>query len=104
VKLRRWAELVHRHFAFVEDHGFRPVDRFARNTFWDVSVVYASAISAIRVTCSTEFRCAEVELLRLREGELPEPAVFYDDAEPFDASLLDNVVEARAPERLGAPR
>lgn len=60
-------------------------------------VVYVSETSAVEVDRSFEYQRVEVTLARLRDGELPRVRVFVTGA-PFDDILLDNVVEARAPD------
>ena len=100
MRLSGWEKLVRPCFDFLYDYGFTRATQLDRSDFWATSVVYASARHAVRVTCSVEFSRVEVEIVRLHDGAFPEPIVFYDDAASFDQTLLDNVVLARAPERV----
>lgn len=100
MRTKDWERLVRPYFDFLADHGFARAPEFDSSDVWTTSVVYASARHAVRVTYSVEFSRAEVEIVRLREGAFPDPMIFYDDAAPFDQTLLDNVVLARAPQRV----
>ena len=104
VRLSRWAQLANEHFGFLAEHGFIRSPEFDRSSFWAQTVAYKSERHAIEVTYSQEFSRAEVRLIRLKEGALPEPMIFYSDDADFDMTLLDNVVEARSPERLPETR
>jgi hypothetical protein len=100
VQLSGWEKLVRPYFDFLDEYGFVRATQFDRSDFWATSVVYATARHAVRVTHSVEFSRAEVEIVRLRDGAFPHPTIFYDDAAPFDQTLLDNVVLSRAPDRV----
>ena len=94
-----WERLVRPHFDFLTEHGFELDPRVASSEWYATRVVYRSAQAAVIVTHSVEFQRVEVELARLRRGKLPRTMVFVA-ARPIDQNLLDNVLEARAPERL----
>jgi hypothetical protein len=99
VRLNKWESVVRPHFDFLASNGFTRATQFDSTGFWETSIAYASTSHAVRVSYSVESRRAEVHLVRLRDGALPEPMIFYEDAAPFDNTLLDNVVLARAPVR-----
>jgi hypothetical protein len=102
VRPNGWEKLVRPYFDFLKEYGFLRATQFDRSDFWETSVVYASAHHAVRVTRSVEFSRVEVEIVRLQDGAFPSPTVFYDEAAPFDRTLLDDVVLARAPDRVPA--
>jgi hypothetical protein len=104
VRLSRWAQLVHEHFGFLTERGFARSPEFDHSSDWTESVTYRSDRHAIEVMYSREFIRAEVRLSRLKDGELPAPMIFYSDDADFDMTLLDNVVEARTPERVSETR
>src|SRR4051794_791330 len=61
-------------------------------------VIYVSETSAVAVDHSVESHRVEVTLARLKDGKMPRVQVFVTE-KPFDETLLDNIVEARAPDR-----
>jgi hypothetical protein len=98
VRLSKWEKLVRPHFNFLDRYGFTRAPQFDRSDVWVTSIIYTSTRHGVRVSYSVEFSRAEVDLFRLRNGALPEPVAFYEDAAPFDTTLLDDVVLARVPE------
>jgi hypothetical protein len=98
--LEAWARCVSRHFAFLEEHGFRVAPDLGYSSWHCTRAVYISETSAVEVDRSVEYQRAEVTLARLRAGKLPPGQVFVT-GEPFDEVLVDNVLETRAP---GRPR
>jgi hypothetical protein len=95
---RHWRQLAGPHFAFLEEHGFRLTATDDSST-WETWVQYTSATSAVRVTRSREFARVEVQLIRLVDGQVPAYPIWVT-SEPMNWALLDNVLEARAPELL----
>jgi hypothetical protein len=93
---KRWEARVRRHFDFLTEYGFRfdGVD----DDWWATSAVYLSGALGVEVTRSVEFDRVEITLLRLGEGQPPEPEVWVTDS-PINGVLFDNVLEARAPDR-----
>jgi hypothetical protein len=89
-----WEARVRPHFDFLIEHGFRfdHVEDGSRAT----SAVYLSPTLGVEVTSSLEFDRVEMRLLRLVEGQLPEPQIWVTDR-PIDSVLFDNVLIARAP-------
>jgi hypothetical protein len=98
VSIEDWAECVARHFAFLEEHGFHMAAELGSARWYRTQVVYVSETSAVEVDRSVEYQRVEVTLARLKDGALPPVRVFVTEAS-FDDVLLDNVVEARAPDR-----
>jgi hypothetical protein len=94
---KRWGSRVKKHFGFLTDYGFR-FDR-VEDPWWATTVVCLSATVGIEITLSTEFRRVEIALLRLVEGQVPESEVWVTER-PINRVLFDNVLEARAAERL----
>ena len=99
LRLREWEKLVAPYFDFLGEYGFGRAPQLDRADGWATTITYATTQHAVRVTSSVEFRRAEVELVRLHQGALPEPMIFFDDGAPFDRTLLDDVVIARASDR-----
>lgn len=95
---RRWESRVEKHFGFLTDYGFR-LDR-VDDERWGTTVAYLSASLGVEITRSVEYRRVEVALLRLSEGQPPEPEVWVTEA-AINRVLFDNVLEARAPDVLG---
>jgi hypothetical protein len=95
---KRWETRVKKHFSFLADHGFRfdHVD----DEWWATTAVFLSSTLGVEVANSVEFRRVEIALLRLVEGQPPEPEVWVTEA-PINRVLFDNVLEARAPDVLG---
>ena len=96
----KWERAVRPYFDFLTDHGFRYSGSDASSDGWATDVGYRSDHHAVTIRFSIEFDRVEVSLARLVDGEMPPPMIFYSESEPFDATLLDNVVIARAPERV----
>jgi hypothetical protein len=92
---KRWERRVRPHFDFVIDRGLR-LDHVA-DGFWATSAVYLSAALGLEVTRSVEFDRVEIILIRLVDGQLPEPEVWVTDR-PINRVLFDNVLVARAPD------
>ena len=94
---KRWEKSVRRHFDFLTGYGFR-LDH-VENRWWATTAVYLSAMLGIAVTRSVEFDRVEITLMRLVDGQVPEPEVWVTDRR-LDSVLFDNVVEARRPDLL----
>lgn len=86
--------MVEEHFDFLVERGFRLTD--VDYSTWTISVTYGSATSAVQVSKSNEFIRSEVHLVRLVDGKLPPYPIWVTEAR-IDWTLLDNVLEARAP-------
>lgn len=99
MRIREWERLVAVHFGFLEAQGFARAPGGDSSSGWATSVLYRSDVHAVEVTYSVEFDRAEVLLMRLVEGKVPEHEIFSESG-PFNRTLLDNVVEAREPGRL----
>ena len=97
-----WERLVRPHFDFLIEYGFEIDPRLASSEWYATEVVYRSERSAVIVTRSVEFDRVELELARLRGSKLPPTMVFVSAGKRIDQNLFDNVLEARAPERLRA--
>ena len=95
--VKQWGTEVDRHFAYLGEYGFR-LDH-VEDKWWATRAVYLSPRLGLEIVRSVEFRRVEIELLRLVNGEAPEVQVWVTDR-PIDRVLLDNVVEARAPDLL----
>ena len=91
-----WADAVERHFGFLDAFGFRSSGTEERS-HWETSVVYTSRQVAVKVSLSREFGRAEVDLVRLVDGEVP-PYPIWITEEVLNWTLLDNVIEARRPD------
>jgi hypothetical protein len=95
---KRWEKSVRRHFDyFLSAYGFRL--NHVEDRWWATTAVYLSAMLGIAVTRSVEFDRVEITLMRLVDGQVPEPEVWVTDR-PLDRVLFDNVVEARRPDLL----
>jgi hypothetical protein len=97
----KWQRAVGRYFDFLSEHGFESDADGGYSEPYGTAVAYRSEVSEVVVTRSVEFDRVEVQLGRLVDGDRPEPAIFFSEDAPLNGTLLDNVVEARAPERLG---
>jgi hypothetical protein len=95
----KWRKQVEPHFGFLSDHGFTVVD-VDDSSFWSLWVQYRSGTAAVRISKSNETGRAEVQLIRLVDGEVP-PYPIWITENRIDWTLLDNVVEVRQPYRLG---
>lgn len=91
----KWRKQVEPHFGFLYDHGFTTVD-VDDSSFWSLWVQYRSGTVAVRISKSNETTRAEVQLIRLVDGEVPAYPIWITE-ERLDWTLLDNVVEARQP-------
>jgi hypothetical protein len=93
-----WRKQVDPHFGFLADRGFSAVD-VDDSSFWSLWVQYRSDTAAVRVSKSNEFVRCEVNLIRLVDGAVP-PYPIWITAERIDWTLLDTVLEVRAPELM----
>jgi hypothetical protein len=103
ISIDAWRRVVQPHFRFLEDAGFRCAPDLGDTGTWRTRVVYVADQRAVAVDYSVEFERVEVWLLRLADGQLPEPQVWVTDA-PIAHVRLDNVLHARDPERYEAQR
>jgi hypothetical protein len=96
---KKWEQRVRKHFDFLLDHGFAfgGVDD---RSFWQTDATYLSERVGIEIADSRETNRVEIDLIRLREGRLPDPQIWVTD-EPISRTLLDNVIEARSHPSLG---
>jgi hypothetical protein len=91
---KAWERRVRAHFDFLLDSGFR-YDHVDHGV-WATTAVYLSSTLGVEVTQSVEFSRVEISLLRLVEGQLPEPEIWVTDR-PINRTLFENVLLARAP-------
>ena len=91
---------MERHFGFLDAFGFRSFGAEERSQ-WETSVVYKARQVALKICLSREVNRAEVNLIRLVDGEVPPYPIWITD-EVLNWTLLDNVIEARRPD-LSAP-
>lgn len=97
-KEEQWREQVDKHFSFLRtEYGFQIV-KVDASSVWATVLVYQSATTAVRVSRSVEFECAEVELMRLVDGDIPPVVVFFLPDTVLNTTMLENVVLFRAPE------
>lgn len=96
----KWQRAVGPYFDFLSEHGFESEPGRAYSEWYGTAVVYRSEVSEVEVTRSVEFDRVDVQLVRLVDGDRPEPDVFFSEEAPLNRTLLDTVVEARAPDRL----
>ena len=66
----RWRERVEHHFGCLPDNGFSEVQT-DDSSFWVMWVQYLSYKAGVRISHSTEFQRAEVNLIRLVHGKVP---------------------------------
>ncbi len=91
-----WRQRVEAHFSFLEEHGFDEPTA-DDSSWWATIAQYSSDRSAVRVSRNVEFQRTEVHLVRFVDGSvLPYP--IWITSAPIDWTLLDNVLQARAPE------
>jgi hypothetical protein len=95
-----WERAVGPYFDFLLEHGFVSDPSAGYSAWYGTAVVYRSQVSEVVVVRSGEFNRVEVELVRPVDGDRPEPAIFFRENAPLNQTLLDNVVEARAHDRL----
>src|SRR5215204_4339771 len=74
---KAWERGVRAHFDFLLDSGFR-FDHVDHGS-WATAAVYVSSSLGVEVTRSVEFRRVEITLLRLVDGQLPEPEIWVTD-------------------------
>lgn len=99
-EIEKWQRAVSLYFDFLLEHGFTPDPKAGYSEWYGTAAVYRSRVSAVQVTWSLEFDRVEVELIRLVDGQFPEYQVFFRESAPLSRTLLDNVVAARAPDRV----
>lgn len=93
-----WRAQVATHFGYLEtSYGFHVAEVNA-STWWETFVRYESASLAVKVTHSVEFDRAELWLVRLVEGKLPEYPIFINPDTPINYVILDRALQNRAPE------
>jgi hypothetical protein len=89
-----WAGRVRPHFDFLTGHGFTLTDIVGED-WWQVTVTYRSAVSAVTLALSFEFERVEMSLLRLVDGELPPYPIFIVDSLPVNTFLADWLLKLR---------
>jgi hypothetical protein len=94
-----WERFVRARFDLLLDHGYA-FDGVDGSSPWETSAIYRSPQHAVLVKNSLEFMRAEVELVRLVAGRMPPPGIWIAKDTELARTLLDNVVEARASERM----
>lgn len=99
-EIAKWQRAVSPYFDFLLEHGFTPDPKAGYSEWYGTAAVYRSRVSAVQVTWSLEFDRVEVELVRLVDGQFPDYQVFFSESAPVNRTLLDNVVVARAPDRV----
>jgi hypothetical protein len=90
---KNWERRVRKHFDFLLDHGFA-FGGADDSSFWQPHATYLSDRVGIEIADSRETNRVEIDLIRLREGRLPDPQIWVTD-EPISRTLFDNVIEAR---------
>lgn len=94
---KSWERDVRQHFDFLLEHGFR-FDA-VEERWWATSATYLSSTLGVEITRSVEFNRVEITLMRLVEGRAPEVEIWLTER-PLERVLFDNVLAARAPDRL----
>lgn len=91
-----WRQRVEGHFSFLKEHGFGEPTA-DDSSWWATTALYTSDTSAVHVARSIEYQRAEVQFIRLVDGAVP-PYQAWITSAPIVRTLLDNVLQARAPE------
>lgn len=90
-----WLAKVDRHFAYLRTaYGFSKTHAEVRSV-WVTSAYYQSDRAAVEVALSLEYDRAELKLIRLVNGNLPQ----YPDTRGNN-TVFDNVLEIRSPQLL----
>lgn len=87
-----------RHFGFLDAHSFR-TSGVEEVSAWETTVMYKTSHAAVQIAVSREFARAEIHLIRLVDGEVPQASIWITE-EVQHWAMLDNVIEARRPELL----
>ena len=94
----QWKAQVASHFGYLEtEYGFHLAEANAKSG-WETFVRYESSFLAVKVARSVEFNSAELWLIRLVNGRVPEYPVFIYPDTPINYVMLDTVVSRRSPE------
>jgi len=88
-----WATLVAYHFRYLKRWGFQLSGADA--TVWEEHATFRSNLCAIDVIKDYQGPRVEVELMRLVDGELPEPEVFVVDSERVNRFYVDELIKLR---------
>jgi hypothetical protein len=90
-----WQAKVDQHFAYLRtDYGFTKT-RADTFSVWTISAYYQSDRAAVEVVRNVEFGRAELELIRLVNGKMPQ----YPDI-ASNTTVFDFVLEIRSPQLL----
>lgn len=104
ISIDRWEAIVAPHFSFLEERFHWSVVAREDASNWETTVTYARDPCAVIVRYSVEFQRAEVELVRLVDGNVPPVPVFVHPSTRIDRSLIDNLLALRAPSKLAELR
>lgn len=88
-----WMATSQKHFDYLESvYGFH-ISEVDASCIWNTRIVYRTDTVAIYVDCNVEYLRAEVSLVRLLDGELPE---YPKRNMPRHQFLIDDLVQVRA--------
>lgn len=98
VNSRQWERRVDREFGYLRtEFDCRIVDRSDKN-WWETSVTYQNATTAVKVARSEEFACVETDMIRLVDGSRPPYPVFVSATPKLHQFGLGHLLMIRAPE------
>jgi hypothetical protein len=95
---RQWERRVERDFGYLRtEFDCRIVDRSDKN-WWETSITYQNATTAVKVARSEEFDCVETDMIRLVDGVRPPHPVFVSATPKLHQFALGHLLMIRAPE------
>jgi hypothetical protein len=95
---RQWERRVDRDFGYLRtEFDCAIVDRSDKD-WWETSVTYQNATTAVKVARSEEFDCVETDMIRLVDGARPPYPVFVSATPKLHQFGLGNLLMIRAPE------
>ena len=95
--MRDWKVIVSPHFSFLEERFHWSLTAADDSSYWETTVTYSRDPAAVVVRYSVEFNRAEVELVRMVDGQIPQVPIFVHPDTRIDRCDLDNLLLLKAP-------
>jgi hypothetical protein len=98
---KEWERRVDPHFGYLRTEFACEIVERSNENWWETSLIYQNATTAVKVACSEEFDRLVTDIIRLVDGARPPTVVFVSEAPKLHKFGLGNLLMIRAPELWG---
>jgi len=96
-----WTAQVEQHFGYLQRDYNMSITGIELSA-WHTRVIYRSPTTVVYVDRSVEFNRVELSVVQVVGNTIPPYPIFFSPQAPYHQTLLDNVLQVRAPEAHAA--